>query len=165
MSPPARTELQVHHKWNSDPGLLDAVRELVTFEDDGRANGYLYIEAGQEWPAPLAEYGPRLLDELEKSLGVHFTIALYQAYLDGSGVHWHTDEGYDVQAILSLGVTRTFGIRRPDAEPVWIALEDGDLAVMPPGFQAEWEHCVRVEDVAGVRCSLVFRAITEGNGA
>jgi alkylated DNA repair dioxygenase AlkB len=56
-------------------------------------------------------------------------------------------------------VTRTFGVRRPGAEPVWMQVEHGDLVVMPSGFQAEWQHCVPVEDVPGERVSLVFRTV------
>jgi alkylated DNA repair dioxygenase AlkB len=152
-------ELDVHRGWNDDPGLLAAVRELFAYDDDNRANGYLYTEGAQDWPASLAGYGPKLLAGLEQLIDVRFTIALFQAYRDGSGVHWHTDTGYDVQAILSLGVTRTFAVRRPGEDPVRLPLHSGDLAVMPSGFQAEWEHCVPTEDVTGERVSLVFRAV------
>lgn len=152
-------DLDVYRKWSDSAGLLAGLKELFTYDSDGRANGYLYMEGGQEWPSSLAEHGPKMVVGLEQLLGVRFTIALYQAYLDGAGVHWHTDAGYDVQAVLSLGVTRTFGTRRPGSPPVWTSLGSGDLAVMPSGFQAEWEHCVPAEDVAGERVSLVFRAV------
>jgi alkylated DNA repair dioxygenase AlkB len=153
-------DLDVHRKWNEDPGLLAATKELFTYDTDNRANGYLYVEGGQDWPPSFAEHGAKLLVGLEQSLGVRFTIALFQAYRDGSGVGWHADEGYDVQAILSLGVTRTFGIRPlGGGDPQWIQVGHGDLMVMPSGFQAEWQHCVPVEDVTGERCSLVFRAV------
>jgi alkylated DNA repair dioxygenase AlkB len=153
-------DLDVHRGWNGDPGLLAAVKELFAYDADSRANGYLYLEGGQDWPPSLAEYGPKLLVGLEQLLGVRFTVALFQAYRDGSGVHWHTDAGYDWQAILSLGVTRTFAVRRSGEDPVWVPLHNGDLAVMPSGFQPEWEHCVPAEDVTGERVSLVFRAVT-----
>jgi alkylated DNA repair dioxygenase AlkB len=157
------TDLLVHRNWTDDPGLLPALRELFTYDSEGRANGYLYHEGAQPWPASFAQHGERLLVDLERALGVRFMIALYQAYLDGAGVHWHTDEGYDVQAILSLGVTRTFGTRRTDGDPVWTQVDHGDLLVMPPGFQSQWQHCVPVEDVPGERCSLVFRAVAPNN--
>lgn len=99
-----------------------------------------------------------MLADLQQLLGVRFTIVVFQAYRDGAGVGWHADEGYDVQAVLSLGVTRTFGVRRPGEEPEWVAVESGDLLVMPSGFQSQWQHCVKVEDVTGERCSLVFRS-------
>jgi alkylated DNA repair dioxygenase AlkB len=157
------TDLDIYRKWNDDPGLLDALRGLFTYDPDGRGNGWLYIEGGQEWPPSLIGAGTRLLVDLEQLLGVWFTVVVFQAYRDGSGVGWHADEGYDVQAILSLGVTRTFGTRRPDGDPVWIRVGHGDLMVMPSGFQSEWQHCVPVEDVVGERCSLVFRAVRGGS--
>jgi alkylated DNA repair dioxygenase AlkB len=152
------TAVDIYRKWRDDPGLFDQVRGLFTYDPDGRANGYLFIEDGQPWPPSLAEAGPRLLADLGELLGVRFTTVVFQAYLDGSGCGWHSDEGWDVQAILSLGVTRTFGIRRPDGDPVWLQVGHGDLLVMPSGFQSEWQHSVPVEDMAGERVSLVFRA-------
>jgi hypothetical protein len=162
---PTKTELSavdnlhLYRKWHDDSGLLTGLRGLFNYDPEGRGNGYLYIEGGQDWPAPFAAPGPRLLADLDGLLGVRFTTVVFQAYRDGAGVGWHADEGYDVQAILSLGVTRTFGIRPLSGDPQWIPVGHGDLMVMPSGFQAEWQHCVPVEGVIGERCSLVFRAI------
>ena len=153
------TGLDVYREWNDDPGLLDVLRGLFTYDPEGRGNGYLYVEGGQDWPVPLAESGPQLLADLYELLGVRFTTVVFQAYRDGSGVGWHADEGYDVQAILSLGITRTFGIRPLDGDPQWIQVGHGDLMVMPSGFQSEWQHSVPVEDVIGERCSMVFRSV------
>ena len=146
--------------WRDDPGLLDAVRGSFTYPPgEDRVGGYLYGD-GQEWPAPLATAGPALLADLRGLLDVEFTIALFQAYMNGSGCDWHADEAFDTQAILSLGVTRTFGIRKPpDGEPLWYSVSHGDLLVMPSGFQRDWQHCVPVEDVPGERVSLVFRTV------
>lgn len=155
-------EFRVHRQWRDDPGLLAAVRDLFTYgPGEDRAAGYIYsADDGQAWPAGFAEYGPALLDELERTLGVRFTIALFQAYRDGSGCGWHADDAFDAQAILSLGTTRTFGIRRnADLSREWMPVQDGDLVFMPSGFQREWQHCVPVEHVTGERCSLVFRTV------
>lgn len=153
-------KIGLHRKWRDDPGLLERVRGLFTYgPGDDRATGYLYTENEQPWPAVLDHAGPGLLAGLHQLLGVRFTIAAFQAYRDGSGCDWHTDSPFDAQAVLSLGVTRTFGVRRPGAEPVWMQVEHGDLLVMPPGFQVDWEHCVPVEDVPGERVSLVFRTV------
>ena len=62
-----------------------------------------------------------------------------------------------MQAILSLGATRTFGIRAVGEEPHWMQLRAGDLLFMPAGTQTKYEHCVPVEDEPGERISLVFR--------
>lgn len=100
--------------------------------------------------------GPALLDGLERDTGIRFTACAFQAYLDGAGCGWHHDRDWGAQAIISLGVTRGFGMRRDGAEE-FLRLAHGDLLVMPPGFQQEREHCVPVEQVKGERCSLVFR--------
>ncbi len=154
-------DLGVHRGWNRDPGLLDAIRGLFTYgPGDDRATGYLFGE--QPWPPALGAAGPALLDRLADQLGVRFTIVAFQAYRDGSGCGWHADSPFDAQAVLSLGVARTFGIRRPGGEPIWTSVGHGDLVSMPSGFQTEWEHCIPIEDVPGERISLVFRTPAEG---
>jgi alkylated DNA repair dioxygenase AlkB len=155
----APVELQVIRGWCVDPDpLLTAVRETFTYgSGEDRATGYLHGD--RDWPPPLAALGPELLDDLAARCGVQFTVVAFQAYLDGAGCGWHTDSPFDVQAVLSLGVTRTFGIRRPGGEPQWVKVAHGDLVVMPSGFQRQWEHCVPVEDVPGERVSLVFRTV------
>ena len=153
-------DLQVHRDWC--PGaddVLAALRECFVYGDgDDRATGVLYAPAaGQAWPEWFGD-GPRMLDSLEALLDVRFTICAFQAYRDGAGCGWHADTPFGAQAILSLGVTRTFGVRRLGGNPRWMKLAAGDLVFMPAGFQDEWEHCVPVEeDVTGERCSLVFR--------
>jgi alkylated DNA repair dioxygenase AlkB len=153
-------DLAVFRKWNDDPGLLDAVRGLFTYgPGDDRATGSLYAAGEQEWPAPLATAGPTLLAALDALLGIQFTIVAFQAYRNGSGCDWHSDDPFDAQAVLSLGVTRTFGVRPLDGEPQWTSVAPGDLVVMPSGFQSEWQHSVPVEDVIGERVSVVFRTV------
>jgi alkylated DNA repair dioxygenase AlkB len=151
-------ELSVVRAWQPDCGVLAALRKCFTYDGEDRATGSLYAPAdGQGWPPPLAEAGPRLLGDLAAVTGVKFTICAFQAYRDGSGCGWHADEPFGAQAILSLGATRTFGVRRAGGNPRWMKVAHGDLVFMPDGFQQEWEHCVPVEGVAGERCALVFR--------
>ena len=89
---------------------------------------------------------------------MRFTIVACQGYLNGTGCGWHADTPFGVQAILSLGVTRTFAYRRNDGSgETRLSLSDGDLVFMPSGWQDHWQHCVPEEDVTGERCSLVFR--------
>ncbi len=109
------------------------------------------------WPPPLRETGPGLLADLADVTGTQFTVVAFQAYLDGAGCDWHADPQWDAQAILSLGVTRTFGLRR-DGQTSYFRLAHGDLLFMPPGFQDTWQHCVPEEQAPGERCSLVFRS-------
>ncbi len=124
---------------------------------EDRATGSLYGD-GHDWPPSV----PDLLDQLDALLNIRFTHVAFQAYRNGSGCGWHADTPFDAQAVLSLGTTRTFGIRPIGGEPEWIQVEHGDLVYMPPGFQAGWEHCVPVEDIPGERVSLVFRTVAKG---
>jgi len=151
--------LAVYRGWRNDPSLYAALRGSFTWPPgDDRANGYLYAAGSQDWPAGLRAAGPDLLAALDGLTGVRFTIALYQGYRNGSGCPWHADDPFDVQAILSLGVTRTFGIRPAGGEPEWMPVSQGDLVFMPSGWQSQWQHCVPAEDdVRGERCALVFR--------
>jgi alkylated DNA repair dioxygenase AlkB len=148
----------------ADQDLLPALRTLYTCVE-GRATGWLWSarQIGMlpetPWPAVLEQAGPRLAGDLADATGVRFDAACYQAYRDGAGVDWHYDRDWPVQAILSLGVTRSFGLRRIDGSVLaTVRLGHGDLLYMPAPMQDEWEHCVPVEDAAGERCSIVFRA-------
>lgn len=129
------------------PGWWTGPVAWPSFRWDGdRATGYLDV----------ADYAD-LVDALELEVGVRFSIVAFQAYRDGAGCGWHADSPFDVQAVLSLGVTRTFGVRPLGGEPTFVRVAHGDLVVMPSGFQAGWEHCVPLEAVPGERLSLVFR--------
>ena len=153
------TELQVIRKWNTDLALLEAVRGLYSYGlNDDRATGIIYGE-GRKWPESFATFGPLLLTALKFKFGIDYEIVAFQAYMDGSGCGWHQDTPFDAQAVLSLGVTRTFGVKPLSGEPTYVKLNHGDLVVMPSGFQKLWQHCVPVEDIKGERCSLVFRTV------
>ena len=145
--------LAVFPGWSDSPDLLPAVRSLFEFDSgEDRATGGL-LGDGKEWPT-----GSDLLADLQAMLRVRFTHIAYQAYRNGSGCDWHADTPWDVQAILSLGATRTFGIRRNGGVPEWLTVSHGDLVFMQSGFQDTHEHCVPVEpDKPGERVSLVFR--------
>jgi alkylated DNA repair dioxygenase AlkB len=143
-----------------DEELLPALRGLYSYDGAGRATGWLLLQDRPPvtpWPEPFAGLGLRLLGDLEETTGIRFTAACFQAYLDGAGCDWHRDPEWAAQAIVSLGVTRSFGLRN-DGGRAFIPLAHGDLLVMPPGFQDGWEHCVPVEQVKGERCSIVFRS-------
>jgi hypothetical protein len=155
--------------WRADDGtILPALRTLYSYTDrePDRATGWLWSggQAGQlpptPWPQVLAETGPQILAGLEADTGISFGAACFQAYLNGAGVAWHHDRDWRAQAILSLGVTRSFGLRKTGSEDgERLSLAHGDLLVMSAGMQDGWEHCVPVEQVTGERCSIVFRSV------
>ena len=156
-------ELAVHRGWRPGGTLLAALHGCFAYgPGDDRATGYLWADGEQDWPVPFADHGPQLLADLQTCTGQRYTICAFQAYRDGAGCGWHADSPFGAQAILSLGVTRTFGVRRTGGEPEWLQVAAGDLVVMPDGFQRDWEHCIPVEeDIHGERCSLVFRTRAE----
>lgn len=147
--------------WRPDSALLDAVREFVVYAPgDDRATGQLYAEGEQPWPESVASAGEQLLAALEHEFGTRFTICIFQAYRNGAGCDWHADTPFDEQAVLSLGATRTFGVRHiDDPVPGWLSVSHGDLVYMSSGFQQRFQHCVPVEDVKEERVSLVFRTV------
>lgn len=165
--------------WEFIPGwctgadeILTALRTLYSYTDrePDRATGWLYAARqigtlpATPWPSAMTAHGDRLLSEFAATRGVRFDAACFQAYLNGSGCGWHYDRDWDAQAIISLGVTRSFGLRRKfglldgDDGEFFLQVSHGDMLFMPPGFQEEWEHCVLTEESAGERCSLVFRS-------
>jgi alkylated DNA repair dioxygenase AlkB len=156
-------DLRIERGWRDDPGLLTAVRGSFVYDppSDDRATGQLFAAGEQPWSGAFVELGPALIDDLAALVGIRFEVVAFQAYRDGSGCDWHSDDAFGAQAILSLGVTRTFGIRRrrDGSSLSLIPVAEGDLLFMPPGFQAEWQHCVPLERVAGERYSLVFRTV------
>lgn len=160
-------EPALFRKWCADSeSILNALRAQYAYteREPDRATGWLWSarQIGQlpptPWPGELEEPGNRLLARLEEDTGTVFEAACFQAYLHGSGCGWHYDRDWDEQAVLSLGITRKFGLRREDGHEEFLDLADGDMIFMPSGFQYGWEHCVPVEDVKGERCSIVFRA-------
>ena len=143
-----------------DESLFGTARGMFRYEaDDLRSTGYLYSRAdGVEWPPSFKRSGEILLGRLKADLGYLFPICAYQAYMHGSGTEWHTDSPFGLQAILSLGVTRTFGVRKDGKDEKFVSLSHGDLFVMAEGMQQDgWEHRVVPETVPGERISLVFR--------
>lgn len=163
------TEAQIVRGWHKDADyLLSALHTVFSYTDREpcRATGWLYLpQEGKVWPDVFSNIGPQLFSGLLAATGTRFTAACFQAYLNGSGCDWHYDRDWDAQAIISLGVTRSFGLRRNGGEELFMSLHHGDLLVMPPGFQHEWEHCVPEEESEGERCSLVFRSPASGLGA
>lgn len=156
---------QLWRRWDEGAGLLAALRTLFTYTErmPDRATGWLYLPDRPpvtDWPPVFAMMGRELLDRLERTTGTVFTACCFQAYLDGSGCGWHHDRDWGAQAILSLGVDRSFGLRHATGAETFLTLSNGDLLYMAAGFQDEWEHCVPVEQVQGERCSLVFRSHT-----
>jgi alkylated DNA repair dioxygenase AlkB len=133
------------------------VPRLVSFHD-------LTLE---DPPHPaLARLRRRLNDIYGGELGEPFTTVGLCCYRDGSdSVAWHGDtigrsSSEDTMvAIVSLGATRTFAMRRRGGGPsLRLPLAHGDLLVMGGSCQRTWEHAVpKTTASAGPRVSIQFR--------
>ena len=136
------------------------VPRLVSFHD-------LAVE---DPPHPLlARLRRRLNDIYGAELGEPFTTVGLCCYRDGSdSVAWHGDtigrsSSEDTMvAIVSLGATRTFALRkraRPSRGPsLRLAQAHGDLLVMGGSCQRTWEHAVpKTSAPTGTRVSIQFR--------
>ena len=133
------------------------VPRLVSFHD-------LTVEAP---PHPLlTRLRRRLNDIYAGELGEPFTTVGLCCYRDGSdSVAWHGDtigrsSWQDTMvAIVSLGATRTFALRRRGGGPsLRLPMAHGDLLVMGGSCQRTWEHAVpKTSAPAGPRVSMQFR--------
>lgn len=133
------------------------VPRLVSFHD-------LAVE---DPPHPeLTRLRRRLNDIYGGELGEPFTTVGLCCYRDGSdSVAWHGDtigrsSSQDTMvAIVSLGDTRTFAMRRRGGGPsLRLPLAHGDLLVMGGSCQRTWEHSVpKTTSAVGPRVSIQFR--------
>ncbi|BBY24815.1 alpha-ketoglutarate-dependent dioxygenase AlkB [Mycobacterium stomatepiae] len=133
------------------------VPRLVSFHD-------LTVE---EPPHPLlARLRRRLNDIYAGELGEPFTTIGLCCYRDGAdSVAWHGDTigrsstEDTMVAILSLGATRTFALRRRGGGPsLRLPQAHGDLLVMGGSCQRTWEHAVPKTAIrTGPRVSIQFR--------
>jgi alkylated DNA repair dioxygenase AlkB len=114
----------------------------------------------------LARLRRRLNDIYAGELGEPFTTVGLCCYRNGSdSVAWHGDtigrsSSEDTMvAIVSLGATRTFALRRRGGGPsLRLPLAHGDLLVMGGSCQRTWEHAVpKTSAPAGPRVSIQFR--------
>jgi alkylated DNA repair dioxygenase AlkB len=133
------------------------VPRLVSFHD-------LTVE---DPPHPqLTRLRRRLNDIYAGELGEPFTSVGLCCYRDGSdSVAWHGDtigrsSSEDTMvAIVSLGATRVFALRRRGGGPsLRLPLAHGDLLVMGGSCQRTWEHAVpKTSSQKGPRVSIQFR--------
>ena len=115
------------------------------------------------WIEPLLS----MKQSVENISGHAFNSVLLTYYRNGDDhVGWHADDEPElgdapVIASLSLGESREFQYRhKRSGERGRLPLHDGELLVMQPGFQAQWEHCVLQQpEVVKPRINLTFRKV------
>ena len=105
--------------------------------------------------------------EVETLTGHGFNSVLLTYYRNGHDhVNWHADDEPElgeapVIASLSLGASREFQYRHKQRdEHGSLQLQDGELLVMQPQFQHEWEHRVPAQaEIKAPRINLTFRLV------
>lgn len=101
-----------------------------------------------------------------------FNSVLLTYYRNGNdNVNWHADDEDELGSApvigsLSLGATRTFQYRPKKNRHISnnptgnVHLNNGDLLLMYPGFQANWEHRIPSElTINAPRINLTFRKV------
>ena len=174
--------IEVRAGWlTSDPsveeGLLDALLATVPWRTERRQMYDRVVDVPrlvsfhdltvEDPPHPvLTRLRRRLNDIYAGELGEPFTTVGLCCYRDGSdSVAWHGDTigrssfQDTMVAILSLGATRTFALRRRGGGPsLRLPQAHGDLLVMGGSCQRTWEHAVpKTSAAAGPRVSIQFR--------
>lgn len=115
-------------------------------------------------------WNQRLLEiksDVERATGYGFNSVLLTYYRNGSDhVTWHADDEKElgekpVIASLSLGETREFSYRhKKTLESFSLDLSSGELLIMLPDFQRDWEHCVPEQiEIEKPRVNLTFRNV------
>lgn len=135
--------------WIADPGIRYSY-----------SNNLLKTQA---WIEPLLS----IKQDMEAKTKQKFNAVLLTYYRTGlDHVTWHADDEEElgdspVIASLSLGEKRQFQFRhKKDSITDSLTLEDGDLIVMHPNFQQQWQHCVPVEKyIEKPRINLTFRQV------
>ncbi len=174
--------IEIRAGWlsNATPGeedLLDALLSTVPWRAERRQMYDRVVDVPrlvsfhdltiEDPPHPeLTRLRRRLNDIYAGELGEPFTTVGLCCYRDGSdSVAWHGDtigrssSADTMVAILSLGATRTFALRRRGGGPsLRLPLAHGDLLVMGGSCQRTWEHAVpKTSAPAGPRVSIQFR--------
>jgi alkylated DNA repair dioxygenase AlkB len=173
--------IEIRAGWLTDADeLLEGLRSAVPWREERRHMYDRVVDVPRlvsfhdltvdDPPHPLlVRLRRRLNDIYAGELGEPFTTVGLCCYRDGSdSVAWHGDtigrsSSEDTMvAIVSLGATRTFALRRRGSGPRGPSLRlpqaHGDLLVMGGTCQRTWEHAVpKTSAPAGPRVSIQFR--------
>lgn len=165
-------------------GLLQQLIQEISWQQDFVAFGRRFdVPRMQAWyadPGVHYRYSDNKLEshawnelllsikqDVETRSGHEFNSVLLTYYRDGQDhVNWHADDEPElgdapIIASMSLGATREFQYRhKQNDERGSLQLQDGELLVMQPLFQQQWEHRVPVEPhIQEPRINLTFRQV------
>ena len=163
------TTLMATIKWSEDYCIIfgrrfDIPRLQAWYADKGIRYSYSNnLLKTQPWSESLLA----VKNDVQEKTGHVFNSVLVTYYRNGSDhVTWHADDegelGTDpVIASLSLGATRDFQFRHKHHDISGkVPLDNGDLLLMLPGFQTDWQHCIPSEPaITEPRINLTFRKV------
>ncbi|NRA52589.1 MAG: alpha-ketoglutarate-dependent dioxygenase AlkB [Gammaproteobacteria bacterium] len=115
----------------------------------------------QSWP----HYANKLRFKLARDFGEVANGVLVNHYENGQqSVGWHSDNEPEIVAnslilSISLGASRDFVLRHNESQhKVKLELNSGDLLVMSPPMQQQWQHCLpKRTQVSEPRINFTFR--------
>jgi alkylated DNA repair dioxygenase AlkB len=156
-------------KWNEDYCIVygrkfHIPRLQAWYADDGIRYSYSNnLLNTQPWLDLLRE----IKNDIQQTTGHEFNSVLVTYYRHGNDhVSWHADDEVElgpepVIASLSLGAPRSFQFRHKYTDISGSrSLCTGDLLLMLPGFQRDWEHSIpREPAVSEPRINLTFRKV------
>ena len=143
---------------------IDIPRRQAWYADAGIRYSYSNnLLQTQAWIPPLDQ----IKQQVELAVQQAFNSVLLTYYRHGEdSVSWHADDEAELGAqpwiaSLSLGASREFHYRhRHGKTHGHLSLHDGDLLLMRPAFQHNWEHCVPEQPgINSPRINLTFRQV------
>ena len=159
--------LHKHMDWQQEHFIIFGRKQLAPRMSVWFGPAYSYGGL-QHQNTPCPDFLVPLIQAVSQQAGVAFNGILATLYRHGGDyLGWHADNETmlgkaPVLAVLSLGASRTFGIRRHGEKQMLCChqLNHGDLAIMPAGFQSSYQHRVqKATRVHEPRISLSFRLI------
>lgn len=150
-------QIQMFGRWVQEPRLIDWAGGLP----------YVYSARTLE-PRPLSSELQALMERVSRAAGVEFNHVLLNFYRDGQdSMGWHRDNEPELGASptvgsLSLGCSRDFQLRRPGGALHTLHLAHGELLIMDPPCQSQWQHQLpkrALSRVSEPRINLTFRRI------
>lgn len=150
-------QIQMFGRWVNEPRLIDWAGPVA----------YVYSGRTLE-PRPMSQALMDLTDQVSACAVIEFNHLLMNYYRNGQdSMGWHRDDEPELGpdptiASLSLGCARDFQLRRPGDPTTTLTLGHGELLLMDPPCQSQWQHQLpkrALSRVATPRINLTFRRV------
>ena len=159
------TELRDNCVWEQKPGVFGHMQPRLTASYGEEGVMYRYsgtINVALPWTPTLLEIKERI--EAVQGRYNYCLLNRYRSGQDSMGMHADNEpEMGNVIGSLSLGATRTFGIRHNKTKKTMsFPVGHGTLIIMAGTMQQFWKHEIpKTKKPVGERINLTFRQIVE----